>query len=199
MTIHLETRELPGGVACQAAVDGAPLSWGEAIELLRDEAPDLRQAIAEQIRAAPWPALYWEAAPVAAGRTDARFRWVLLDAPALAGKALDRRAFAAHLADGEGRPEVRGFANLGGDAWLLAPTQACQPAETYLHLAAFCRGAPAAQVDALWRAAGQAIADRLEPAPRWLSTAGLGVGWLHLRLDTRPKYIRHQPFKAPPS
>jgi len=36
------------------------------------------------------------------------------------------------------------------------------------------------------------ISDR----PTWLSTAGLGVYWLHLRLDSRPKYYRYQPYKA---
>ena len=33
----------------------------------------------------------------------------------------------------------------------------------------------------------------------WLSTAGLGVYWLHLRLDTRPKYYSFQPYRKPPA
>ena len=35
---------------------------------------------------------------------------------------------------------------------------------------------------------------RLGGKPVWLSTAGLGVGWLHVRLDDRPKYYRHAPY-----
>ena len=42
---------------------------------------------------------------------------------------------------------------------------------------------------------GQAIRENLGPIPRWLSTAGLGVPWLHLRLDTRPKYYQYGPYK----
>ena len=35
--------------------------------------------------------------------------------------------------------------------------------------------------------------------PVWTSTSGLGVYWLHVRLDSRPKYYQHQPFKKWPS
>jgi hypothetical protein len=30
--------------------------------------------------------------------------------------------------------------------------------------------------------------------PIWLSTAGMGVAWLHIRLDERPKYYSHKPY-----
>ena len=30
--------------------------------------------------------------------------------------------------------------------------------------------------------------------PLWVSTAGLGVSWLHVRLDARPKYYRHDAY-----
>ena len=65
----------------------------------------------------------------------------------------------------------------------------------YTHLARFLRDAPRLQVDAFWRSAGLAMQDRISSAPTWLSTAGLGVSWLHLRLDSRPKYYRHQPYR----
>jgi hypothetical protein len=29
----------------------------------------------------------------------------------------------------------------------------------------------------------------------WVSTAGLGVIWLHMRLDSRPKYYRTNSYK----
>ena len=31
--------------------------------------------------------------------------------------------------------------------------------------------------------------------PTWLSTAGMGVAWLHVRLDQRPKYYAHRPYR----
>jgi hypothetical protein len=30
----------------------------------------------------------------------------------------------------------------------------------------------------------------------WLSTSGLGVAWLHIRLDSTPKYYQHQPYTS---
>jgi len=47
------------------------------------------------------------------------------------------------------------------------------------------------------QAIGEAIAQWAGPRPPWVSTAGMGVPWLHARLDTRPKYFRHAPYRAP--
>jgi len=33
--------------------------------------------------------------------------------------------------------------------------------------------------------------------PSWLSACGLGVYWLHSRLDPKPKYYVYEPFKLP--
>ena len=33
-------------------------------------------------------------------------------------------------------------------------------------------------------------------APTWVSTEGSGVAWLHARLDARPKYYHHAPYRA---
>jgi hypothetical protein len=96
---------------------------------------------------------------------------------------------------------VVSFPNLGGDARLVVPTpQPGTPAPTYAHLARFCRQAPVAQLAALWRAVGTEVLAWWAgtTAPLWLSTSGLGVGWLHVRLDSRPKYYSYQPFRALP-
>jgi hypothetical protein len=66
--------------------------------------------------------------------------------------------------------------------------------EASTHLAAFVRAAPIEQVHELWRTLAVAIQGRLGTSPIWLSTAGLGVHWLHVRLDSRPKYYRHRPY-----
>lgn len=39
---------------------------------------------------------------------------------------------------------------------------------------------------------------RLGVRPVWLSTAGMGVSWLHVRLDARPKYYGFAAYREPP-
>ena len=65
----------------------------------------------------------------------------------------------------------------------------------YGHLAAFVRLAPEQQRQSLWQAVGEAMSRRICTKPVWLSTAGAGVSWLHVRLDDRPKYYGFGPYR----
>ncbi len=80
---------------------------------------------------------------------------------------------------------------------LVVPSPRAAPAAT--HLAAFVRSAAADVIDELWSAVALAVAHRraAKPDPVWVSTAGLGVYWLHVRLDDRPKYYRYRAFTNP--
>ena len=85
--------------------------------------------------------------------------------------------------------------NLGGDALMVVP-RPMSDVGCYCHLAAFLRGAPEPQRDALWVAVANATLGRVGSKPLWLNTAGGGVAWLHVRLDARPKYYHHMPYKT---
>ena len=94
------------------------------------------------------------------------------------------------------RSAVSIFANLGKDATLVVPSP-ISPDTAYTHIAAFVRHAPAEQVDALFmKLANEVIASHVHSEPRWISTSGLGVYWLHVRIDSRPKYYQHAPYKT---
>src|SRR5262249_44867828 len=121
------------------------------------------------------------------------FEFVLLDAPALAG-APDTEAFASHFKSLSDDQTVIAFPNLGNDAVLVVP-RPLGALSVYVHLAAFVRTAPDAQRHALWRLVGSELQARLKEKPVWLSTAGMGVSWLHVRLDSRPKYYGHAPYR----
>jgi hypothetical protein len=141
---------------------------------------------------APYSAFRWETPPVTAATVARPFEFVLLDSPGLARRP-DQDAFAAHFG---GSPEggVVEFPNLGGDAVLVVPCPRAAPS-AYGHLAAFVRHAPDSQRHALWQTVGDAMARRLGAKPLWLSTAGAGVSWLHVRLDDRPKYFGFGPYR----
>jgi hypothetical protein len=57
------------------------------------------------------------------------------------------------------------------------------------------RGAPESQKHALWALVGKMMEQRMGSSPVWLSTAGAGVPWLHVRLDERPKYYGFGPYR----
>jgi hypothetical protein len=174
------------------------LRWRDVIALWQEDA-ELRALFIRALAAAPFTAFFWETPPVSRALADRAFTCVLVDAPVLTARAPEPDVFAAHLADGAGTDEVRAFENLGGDALLIAPCAHGSPRH-YAHFAAFLRGAPHAQAHALWREVGRATAARLDDRPLWVSTSGAGVAWLHVRLDTRPKYYTHAPYReAPPA
>lgn len=141
---------------------------------------------------APFSAFRWETPPVTATTVDRPFECVLLDCPALA-RPVDPKAFVNYFASAAGQ-DVVAFPNLGGDAHLIVPCPG-EPPEAYGHLAAFVRHAPEAQKHALWSLVGRTMCEQLATEPIWLSTAGMGVAWLHVRLDCRPKYYGHRPYQ----
>jgi hypothetical protein len=119
--------------------------------------------------------------------------FVLVDAPSLAGVRPDERTFARAFAEGP----VSVGPNLSGDAELVIPAPV--PGAAFPDLARFSRTAPPELVDRLWQVVGEAVVRWIETRPEvplWVSTSGLGVHWLHVRLDTRPKYYSHAPFRT---
>ena len=116
------------------------------------------------------------------------FECVFVDSPLLAQQAADSRPFQEHFRNSNGSVA---FQSLGKDALLVA---LCPLNESTCdtHLAAFLRSASKEEARQLWRTVAQSLDERLADAPIWLSTAGLGVSWLHVRMDTRPKYYGHR-------
>ncbi|MGD9648153.1 MAG: hypothetical protein AB7U73_20750 [Pirellulales bacterium] len=144
---------------------------------------------------APYSAFRWET-PVASSQSCREpFEFVLLDSPGLASKS-DPEAFAGQFRKSPDVDVVQ-FQNLGGDAILVVPVPR-GPIDSYGHLAAFVRKAPEAQRHSLWMQVGAALERRMSDKPVWLSTAGAGVSWLHVRLDDRPKYYGYAPYRTLP-
>ena len=162
-------------------------TWRQVIEAWRD--PDFAIDFGEMIATSPSSAVRWECPALTSADLDAPCEFVVLDDPAL-DRAADKAAFDAHFGP---EPTVT-FANLGHDAILVVPSDLDQGAN-YAHLAAFLRTAPLEQRRALWWAVADAIESRLSEKPVFLSTAGGGVPWLHVRLDDRPKYYHHPPYQ----
>lgn len=83
--------------------------------------------------------------------------------------------------------------NLDGTAMMLVP-RGLGELQNYTHLAAFLRHAPEAQVQALWQCVAETAQSRVSDRPLWISTAGGGVAWLHVRIERMPKYYGYRPY-----
>ena len=171
-----------------ASESGAAVSFREVLRNWASRESFRRQWI-DLLRALPLDAYAWECPPVTAANLSRPFECVFLSSRPLAGMRPEPGVFAAHWRAG---CSVATFANLGGDAVLVAPCPADN--RDFSHLAQFARTATPAQQDALWQAVGEAMATRVGDKLVWLSTAGHGVAWLHVRLDDQPKYYRHAPY-----
>ncbi|HEY6579363.1 MAG TPA: hypothetical protein VIY09_08570 [Rhizomicrobium sp.] len=140
-----------------------------------------------------YPAFFWEMPPIRRGQTDIDYECVTIRSDALARMCPNAEAFASQF---QTKPDaVVSFRNLGGDALLIAPRPIAE-LPRYSHIAAFLRAGPKEQQHELFQALGRAIDSELRRTTEriWISTSGLGIAWLHIRLDSQPKYYQHRPY-----
>lgn len=193
---HLEESAQPHLCRYRLTHGGAPMSWRTVLAQLCDS-PGFRDFFCDSIRLIPWEAYYWETPPVMLQTRDLIFEYVAVNAPQLARMAPDPAPFQEHFLTAPADQQVITFENLGGDAVLVVPVSRGS-GDAFNHLAAFMHLAPLDLQQVFWQTAAKAMQQRLGKRPVWLSTAGLGVAWLHLRLDSVPKYYSHAPYRVFP-
>jgi hypothetical protein len=169
--------------------DAETLSYAEVLALWRDDS-EFRTYFIGLLADSPFAAYRWETPCVTTATLVRDFEFVLLRSESLA-RTVDPTAFESHFNSGS---QVATFPNLGGDAVMVVPCPMVD-STTYGHLASFIRNAPESQLHQLWRSVAMAMDQRVSDRPVWLSTAGMGVSWLHVRLDDRPKYYGYSPFR----
>ena len=178
------------GDAFRICRDLQQLRWSE-VQIGLERNADVRAVLTETIRSHDADALYWECCAWKAD-ADPLFEMVIISTTAMVKRTTDRSAFEQHF-DGS---LVQTFPSLRGDAQLVVP-EPIGRTDCFGHLLSWIRTADPEQVDALWMAVARAIAQWRSDkrGTLWVSTAGGGVPWLHVRLDSRPKYYKHAPYR----
>ena len=171
--------------------DDEQLTYSEVIELWQQD-KSFREFFISLLADAPLEAYFWETPPITRSTKNREFEFVLVDSPKLADLEPDPSDFKRHFESAT--EEVVIFANLGNDALLIVPCPITDIPES-THLADFVREAPTSQQHLLWQTVGRELQHRLDEQPIWVSTSGVGVYWLHVRLDSRPKYYCFEPYK----
>ncbi|MGI9221248.1 MAG: DUF6940 family protein [Woeseiaceae bacterium] len=169
------------------------MSFHELFSLLESE-PGFSCWYSETLVSSDFEGFFLEFPPLTTAGLEDDSEFVIIDSAAVAGLRADSRPFESQFQERQGS-DVITFPNLGADALLIAPVPLSSD-NSYPHLAMFLRKAPEKQIRSLWQAVACAVLENLSEIPKWLSTAGLGVSWLHVRLDSRPKYYNYLPYKS---
>ena len=170
-----------------------PARYSGVVQAWQDE-EEFRSFFISLIAKAPFQAFYWETPPVSSATFDQEFEFVLVDSSQLRDVRADPLTFASYFESSDVDDDIVTFWNLGKDALLVVPCP-LDAASAYAHLGDFTRNSPLEQQHALWKSVGMAVDEQLGEQPLWLSTAGTGIFWLHVRLDSRPKYYTYQPYR----
>lgn len=170
----------------------SPLAVSEVLRLWSSDEL-FRRFFTKSVIDSGFESFFWEVPPMTLATLEKPFEFVVVEGGSLAKLRADPQPFSDHFSHDPSR-SVLCFPNLGGDATLIVPVPITSDHSAYTHLGKFLRTAPQQQIDLFWNIVGTATAERISTSPIWLSTAGMGVSWLHLRIDSRPKYYRHRPY-----
>ncbi|MFK7923897.1 MAG: hypothetical protein AB8H47_18200 [Bacteroidia bacterium] len=178
------------GIIYQILREELPLSFGEVFQAWQNDLEFVR-FYCQLLAQSEYEAFFWEHPALTQDNLDSPYEFILIEAAYLAQVKAQPHTFAEHYTDSK---TVVSFPNLGNNARLVVPVPVPERGH-YPSLAAFIRRADEQQLLTFWQSVAYALGERLGPKPCWLSTAGMGVYWLHVRLDDRPKYYRHKAYK----
>lgn len=178
----------------QIQQEGHTLTVQEVINLWQ-ESTTFRAFYNKILEEVPFMGFFWENKPISRATLSEEYEFVVIGTEAFNGLQTNQKPFEQYFEEEE---LVVNFENLGKNAVLVVPCPSPLYTEGYKHLGQFIRNAPSAQWDALWKMVGEKVQAHVEgnQLPVWLSTSGLGVHWLHVRLDEQPKYYVHKAYKS---
>jgi hypothetical protein len=173
-------------------INGDLMTWNDMIFLWKNEEfiDDFNSILDEMTD--KFGAFFWETPPLSYKTLKRVFEFVCIRSDELNENESNYLPFKEHF-DGYSDAVIC-FDNIGNNARLVVP---CPMKRTtkYSNLSEFIRNAPVEQKRRLWRKTSEEIQKNLNHKPIWVNTSGLGVSWLHLRIDTRPKYYEYKLYR----
>lgn len=167
------------------------LSFTEVFDLWEKE-NDFVDFYIESLTQTGYDAFYWEHPALQEEYSEERYECILQRSRPLERARVNEEAFKDYIHTSQLCVD---FLNLGKNARLVVPTKQANTTG-YRHLGEFIRTAQTSQIRAVFQKIGRVMKEELSTARMiWLNTAGLGVIWLHIRLDTRPKYYKTKQYK----
>lgn len=183
------------------------ITYSRFIELLSKD--DFSEKFSQSIARSGFESLRFET-PVLCKKTIHKpFQFALVNSPALARRTANPSMFMEKFLERKNATveasvnRVQSFWNLSNRSRLISPVpsnltnERNQKQEDFGHLAGFLRNATIDRTRNLWKLVGkELLVLELSNNQYWLSTAGGGVPWLHVRIDPEPKYYQFHPYKS---
>ncbi len=152
---------------------------------------DFRRYYNSILKTSNFESFFWENPPINQIELDKSYEFVLVKSTRLNQIKADLEPFREYFNTNQ---SIVTFPNIRGDATLIVPTPQSH-LTTYAHLAEFVRNAPEDQIDDFWKQVGVSYKNHIGLQQKWLSTSGLGVYWLHVRIDSSPKYYQFTTYR----
>lgn len=137
---------------------------------------------------------FWEHPRLNESTVDQTYECVITQTDAFSKRMANFMPFSRAISPGK---RISVFPNLTGEALLIVPNQSEETNFNGRDMISFLQTAPEELVHNLWKTIGQQTAKAIEAKAsfQYLSTHGLGVLWLHVRLELGPKYYHHRSYK----
>jgi hypothetical protein len=168
-----------------AAHIGKYMTWEAVIDSLINKSNTFTYKLIQFLLNVEYKAYFWECDKV---NMKKPFRFAIFNSKTLSERKQDDNAFKGSI---NCNKNVISFPSLTKNVDLVVPCKRSHSTE-YTSLATFSRSAPIKQQVAFWKKVAQNIKNG-----DWVSTSGLGVSWLHVRITSRPKYY-HDAFDKNP-
>lgn len=173
------------------------LGYIEGLAALQHNQSVVYKKFIQILKDCPFDAYFLEFPPISNNNMfTASFEFVLIESKKLGGISVDIIPFQEYF--DEATTNVVSFKNIGGDATLVVPCPIKKDISVYSSISKFVRGASSQQIYSLFSIISRILLKLLDTHPKerwWLSTSGLGVHYLHLRVCSSPKYYNYEPYK----
>jgi len=156
------------------------LSFADGIKRLQND-KKFRKRVIDDIKNIPFDEYYIYLGTIQNNKCD-DFK-ILIKQGSGFGRA-NSKPFEKYL-----KKDINVFTNLDKTCILISPKKRSNiSTEVYANIGTFMKAAPIAQIDNLFKIVAKEVLKK--PFENiWVSTHGHGVGWLHIRIDSKPKYL----------
>ena len=162
---------------------GKTMTWREVMNAIIHSNQAFLKCWINTLKSITFPGYFFECNAVSVSTLDNPFQCAIINNDGLATIKPNPKPFMEHIKNTS--EDIIVFLNTSGETILIVPTD---HRKQYGHLAQFVHNAPDDISQNLWITVMKELKSHLSTKSLWLSTHGLGVSWLHIRIDPIPKY-----------